>query len=73
MPSRFNNDHLHFFLIEDEELPDTIGMIPLITKTLINYKIIYAKKCDENYISISPDTHSSGEYSIEVVIQKRTI
>ena len=42
LPSRFNHDHRHFFLIDGDEAPDTIGIIPLIEKTLNNFEIIYA-------------------------------
>lgn len=70
LPSRFNDDHKHFFLLEKDEGPDTIGVLELISNTLSNYEIIYAKECSEGHTITDPYLHSNGEYSIEVVIRK---
>jgi SAM-dependent methyltransferase len=70
LPSRFNPNHTAFFLIERDEPPDTLGIVPLIEKTLSNYELIYAKECSEGHTIIDPKTHSDGEYSIEVVLKK---
>lgn len=72
LPSRFNEDHKHFFLIEKDEAPDTIGIISLIKRTLNNYEIIYAKDCSDGHIITDPLKHSDGEYSIEVVVKKKS-
>ncbi|MBZ0199344.1 MAG: class I SAM-dependent methyltransferase, partial [Ignavibacteriaceae bacterium] len=71
LPSRFNPYHLRFFLIDEEALPDTVGIIPLITRTLSNFEIIYAKECSEGHSITDTGKHSDGEYSIEVVVQKK--
>lgn len=71
LPSRFNENHKHFFLIDRDEAPDTIGIIPLIERTLDNYKIIYAKECRDGFTLDDPIIHSNGEYSIEVIVQKK--
>ena len=71
LPSRFNHDHRHFFLIVRDELPDTIGIVPLIERTLNDFEIIYAKECSEGHTITDPDIHSDGEFSIEVVIRKK--
>ncbi|NCS88864.1 MAG: hypothetical protein AUK34_13810 [Ignavibacteria bacterium CG2_30_36_16] len=70
LPSRFNPNHFRFFLIDEEALPDTVGIVPLIKRTLSNYEIIYAKECSEGHTVTDPEKHSDGEYSIEVVIKK---
>ena len=70
LPSIFNPTHQRFFLIDKDELPDTIGIVPLIEKTLTNFQIIYAKVCNEGHTITDPTVHSDGEYSIEVVIKK---
>lgn len=70
LPSRFNDNHKHFFLIDKDENPDTIGLIPLIRRTLTNYEIVYIKECSEGNTIKDPDRHSNGEYSIETVIRK---
>ena len=70
LPSRFNTNHLRFFLINENDLPDTVGIIPLMNDSLENFKIIYAKECSEGRTIEDPMIHSDGEYSIEIVIQK---
>ena len=70
LPSRFNPNHVHYFLIDQDEEPDTIGIIPLIKKTIEGYEIFYAKECSEGNTITDPLIHSDGEYSIEVVIKK---
>ncbi len=70
LPSRFNTNHTHFFLIDEEDLPDTLSLKKLIEENLIDQKIVYIKECSEGYKSNGTENHSSGEYSIEAVIQK---
>jgi SAM-dependent methyltransferase len=70
LPSRFNPDHKFFFLIDKDEAPDTIGIIPLLERSLTGYKIIYVKECSENHTIKDPELHSDGEYSIEAIIRK---
>jgi len=70
LPSRFNPTHTHFFLIDKDDPPDTLGMIPLIERTITNYEIIYIKECSEGHTILDPLIHSDGEYSIEIVVRK---
>jgi len=70
LPSRFNPDHRHFFLVSRDEAPDTIGIVPLIERTLKDFEIIYTKECSEGHKITEPNLHSDGEFSIEVVIRK---
>ena len=70
LPSRWNPDHKYFFLMDHDEEPDTIGVIPMIQRSLTNYEIIYVKECNEGHTVTEPETHSDGEYSIEAVIRK---
>ncbi len=70
LPSRFNPNHRHFFLVDRDEEPDTLGIVPLIEKTLNDFEIIYAKECSEGHTITDSGIHSDGEYSIEVVIRK---
>ena len=71
LPSNWNPDHKHFFLIDRDEAPDTIGLVPLLHRTLSNFKLIYAKECKEGHTITDPARHSDGEYSIEAVVQKQ--
>lgn len=70
LPSRFNDNHKHFFIIDNDEAPDTIGLRSLIEKTLNNFEIIYIKTCSYGNTITDPYQHSNGEYSIEAVIRK---
>lgn len=70
LPSRFNPTHLHFFLPDRDEEPDTIGILQLIERSLKNYELIYIKVCNEGFTITDPTIHSDGEYSIEVVLKK---
>lgn len=71
LPSIFNPTHQRFFLIEKDEFPDTVGILPLLNRTLSNFEIIYCKECSEGHTITDPLIHSDGEYSIEVVVRKR--
>jgi SAM-dependent methyltransferase len=70
LPSRWNSDHKHFFLIDRDEAPDTIGLLPLIKRCLTDFEVIYAKRCADGHTINDPDVHSNGEYSIEIVLHK---
>ena len=70
LPSRFNNDHEHFFLPNNDELPDTKGLVPLFSRTLSDYELIYCKVCDQGYVNPGDTLQSEGEFSIEAVVKK---
>ena len=70
LPSNWNPDHKHFFLLDRDEKPHTIGLVPLLQRTLSGYEIIYAKVCDQNNTISDPNLHSDGEYSMELVLKK---
>ena len=71
LPSRWNSDHKHFFLLERDDPPDTIGIMPLVQHCLKGLQVVYAKVCDEGHTMHDPKVHSDGEYSIEAVIMKQ--
>lgn len=70
LPSRWNQDHKTFFLLERDEKPDTIGVIPLINHALHDFEVIYARTCSEGHTIDDSGQHSDGEYSIEAVIRR---
>ena len=69
LPSRHNPDHKFFYLLDHDEPPHTLGLLPLLSRSLSHYTVKYAKVCDENF-SVQPNGDPAGEYSIEAVIQK---
>jgi SAM-dependent methyltransferase len=71
LPSRFNPTHLHFFLPDRDEEPDTIGVLQMIERSISNFELIYLNVCNEGFTITDPDLHSNGEYSIEVVLRKK--
>jgi SAM-dependent methyltransferase len=71
LPSRWNEDHKHFFLLDRDDPPHTLGVVPLLDRALGNPELVYAKECAEGHTITDPDLHSDGEYSIEVVLRKR--
>ena len=70
LPSRWNLDHKHFFLLDRDEPPDTKGILPLVEKSLSDYEVVVARDCSDGHTIIDPELHSNGEYSIEIVIKK---
>jgi hypothetical protein len=70
LPSRWNPHHRTFFLLDRDELPDTLGVLPLIANHLHCPEITSAKRCSEGHSITDPELHSDGEYSIEVVVRK---
>tara|TARA_B100001778_G_scaffold329960_1_gene331733 strand:+ start:3319 stop:3915 length:597 start_codon:yes stop_codon:yes gene_type:complete len=72
LPSRWNNDHKHFFtMYEQQEMSSiTVPIIPFINKKFSDLELIYKKRCDEGWIKTADDKHPSGEYSIELVFRK---
>ena len=70
LPSRWNLDHKHFFLLNENDPPDTLGVLPLIARSLEGYEIMVARDCSEGHTITDPELHSNGEYSIEVILKK---
>ena len=70
LPSRWNPDHKRFFLLDEDDPPDTIGLVPLLQRTLPGHVIVHVKVCDEGHTIDAPDIHSDGEFSIEAVTRK---
>jgi len=77
LPSAGNKNHKWYFLIDKDEEPCTLGLVPLVTNNLENYDIIYVKKCDNEYSCKIEwakenifEVKAKGEFSIEIVIQK---
>ena len=71
LPSRWSPHHRRFFLIDENDPPDTVGIVPLLNKSISGFEIIYVKECREGHTITDPEIHSDGEYSIEAVIRKR--
>lgn len=76
LPSNWNQDHKHFFLLDFFEKPNTIGIVPYLGQVLSelgsgrNYCFVSARSLQEEVSVKDPNIHSKGEYSIELVIKK---
>ena len=71
LPSRWNGDHKHMFLIGKSESPDTLDIVEEVKNSLEYYDIKYVKACDYGHTITDPLRHSDGEYQIEMVIRKQ--
>lgn len=70
LPSRWNMDHKHMFLLGQKDEIDTLDIMEEIRESITGYTIIYAKTCDYGHTINDPLIHSDGEYQIEVVVRK---
>lgn len=72
LPSYWNADHKHMFLIGQAELPDTLDIVEEVRTGLTGekYEVQYVKVCDDGYVNPGSLIHSEGEYQIEMVIKK---
>ena len=70
LPSNWNFDHKTFFLPDRDEAPDTVGVAPLIARTLPDAEVVYIRECSQGNTITDPNVHSDGEYSIEFVLRK---
>lgn len=68
LPSRWNGDHKHMFLIGESEEPDTLDIVQEVKESLKNYQIQYVKMCDEGHTITGSLRHSDGEYQRRLVI-----
>jgi SAM-dependent methyltransferase len=80
LPSAGNRNHKWFFLMDRDDHPFTLGVVPMLNRLLKNPDLIYIKKCDEGYKyyrqatpGVGPGYQiiAEGEFSIEAVIRKR--
>lgn len=72
LPSDISLDHKHYFLLDRDDPPDTIGIVPLINKDLAGAEIVYSKICDAGFDPHRPLQFIADdvEYSIELVAKK---
>lgn len=74
LPSRFNSDHKHYFLVCRKEAPDTLDICEEIRESLSStgghYRIEYIRVCHEGWKPLPPAIHSPGEYAFEIVVHK---
>ncbi len=70
LPSRFNPEHRRFVLLDRDDPPDTVGLLPLIRRAVPDATIISARRCTDGHTIEDPIVHSDGEYSLEVIVRK---
>lgn len=70
LPSRWNGEHKHFYMPEEDEPPHTLGLRKLIREQIPSGEIVHFDVCDEGWVDLGPNVHSCGEYSIECVVRK---
>ena len=69
LPSAWNQDHKHFYLPYEEELPDTLGLFPLMRRTWAEsaWRLVSMHWACDAYWANGRD-HPVGEYSFESVV-----
>jgi SAM-dependent methyltransferase len=70
LPSRFSTDHKHFFLLDRDDPPDTIGLVQLVRRTCPGAEIIEARQHTEGHTITDPYKHADGEFFDEVIVRK---
>lgn len=72
LPSRWNPDHKRYFLLDRDQPPDTVGLLPLIGRVIPAALVISARNCSDGHTITDPLLHSDGEFSLEVIVRKRS-
>jgi len=67
LPSRFSLDHKHFFLLDQDDPPDTIGLVQLVKRVCPGAEIVEARQHTDGYTDRDPP---DGEYFDEVIARK---
>lgn len=74
LPSRWNLDHRTMWLPDSYEPPNTFSLKHTVRDAIkrsgIEAKILWIKVCYEGWAKPDVETHATGEYQIECVIQK---
>jgi SAM-dependent methyltransferase len=70
LPSRWNHDHKHFFLLDESEMPCTMSFKKVLLTAIPDADFKELRVLDEGFKSNGDNKHSNGEYSLEAVIQK---
>ena len=70
LPSRWNPDHRRFFLLDRDELPDTVSLKRLIGAVIPDAALVSIGLCADGHTIADPYIHSDGEYSIEAILRK---
>lgn len=71
LPSRYNGDHKFYYLPDSFESPSTLSLLHVVLGSIEKYELMHLKVLDEGFFSPSPEVHSSGEYSIEIIVRKK--
>ncbi len=70
LPSHWNHDHKSMWLPDKTEPPCTYSLKKLLAETIPSGIVVSFGILDEGFVSNGPLNHSSGEYSIEAIVQK---
>lgn len=70
LPSRWSAEHKRYYLPDRDDPPDTYGIGPLLGTLFPEGTLVSVRECSAGHTVRDPRSHSDGEYSIEVVVQK---
>lgn len=72
LPSLWSGNHKWFYLPEASYLPDTRSLKLDVQDAIPEARFVFMRTLRENYVA-SAGRHPEGEYSIEIIVQKRAI
>lgn len=74
LPSRWNPNHRRFYLPEDDEPPDTMGLLPWLNSMagILGFEVAALQTGDWGYRRPAPGKHPLGEYQIDALLRKRS-
>lgn len=72
LPSKWNPDHKHYFLPDKDEAPCTLSLKRLGEGVADIAEIVTLDVRNDGFHSDGPGIHSTGEFSIEMILRKRS-
>ena len=70
LPSRFNGDHKTYWLPDRYDPPCTHSFLDTVRQAFPEGTIVSFRILDDGWVWLPPEVHSSGEYSLEIVVKK---
>ena len=72
LPSRWNPNHKRFYLPEEDEPADTVGLLPWLfsLSDALGFNVAAVQTGDWGYQPGPPDKHPVGEYQIDALLRR---
>lgn len=70
LPSRWNDEHKHFWLPIRGEPPCTRGLLETILDAVLDANVVSLRVLDDGFHDPGAEHHALGEYSIEAIVRR---